>query len=87
MSPAVLTEPSSKRLPLPAQTIQAESEAVLSRASHLLNQPLFCTFHEGTLLLQGRVRCYYHKQIAQTLVADIAGVSRVVNQIEVADAL
>lgn len=63
--------------------IQAASEAVLARNSHLLNEPIFCNFHNGTLVLSGRVRSFYKKQIAQTVVAEVRGVQQIVNQIEV----
>ena len=65
------------------QAIQAASEAVLSSNSHLLNEPVFCSFRDGIIILTGRVRSFYKKQIAQTIVAEIAGVQQVVNQIEV----
>ncbi len=90
MSPALMTEsasdrPFNRKQAIQARAIQTESEAILSRNSHLLNQPIFCSFHEGTLILQGRVRSYHSKQIAQTIVANVAGVVQVVNQIEVDD--
>jgi osmotically-inducible protein OsmY len=46
-----------------------------------------CEYRDGTLILHGRLPSYYLKQVAQTAVARVAGVERVVNHIEVATAL
>jgi osmotically-inducible protein OsmY len=40
---------------------------------------------QGILVLRGRLRNYYQKQIAQEAVLGLEGVSLVVNQIEVCD--
>ncbi len=87
MSPSLQTESRVRRIAFQQDAVQSASEARLASNSHLLNRNLFCTFHAGTLVLHGRVRCYYHKQIAQTVVADIEGVAQVINQIEVDDSL
>jgi osmotically-inducible protein OsmY len=43
-----------------------------------------CDFHDGVLTLRGCLPTYYLKQLAQACVADLTGVRRVVNDIEVA---
>jgi osmotically-inducible protein OsmY len=53
---------------------------------HALKQ-IACEYRDGTLILRGRLPSYYLKQVAQTAVARIAGVERVLNQIEVGTAL
>jgi osmotically-inducible protein OsmY len=55
-------------------------------AYHALKQ-IVCEYRDGTLVLRGRLPSYYLKQVAQTAVARVAGVERVVNQIEVGTAL
>jgi osmotically-inducible protein OsmY len=37
----------------------------------------------GVVVLRGRLFSFYHKQLAQEAVAKVAGVARVVNEIEV----
>jgi osmotically-inducible protein OsmY len=61
--------------------------------SRLQDQPyhavkqVSCEYRDGTLILRGRLPSYYLKQVAQTAVARVAGVERVLNQIEVGTAL
>lgn len=47
---------------------------------------LGCTCRDGTLELRGRLPSYYLKQVAQTLVTGVAGVTTVANRIEVTTA-
>ena len=42
-----------------------------------------CDFHEGVLILWGRVPSYYMKQIAQTAVRGLTQVERIDNRLEV----
>ena len=42
-----------------------------------------CDFADGVLTLQGAVPTFHYKQLAQTAVANIAGVRQVVNRIDV----
>ena len=42
-----------------------------------------CRFDDGVLTLIGKVPTFHHKQLAQTAVAAVVGVSYVDNQIEV----
>ena len=46
----------------------------------------FCTYHDGVAVLHGYVRSYYMKQVAQSVVGQMEGVARVINQIQVAPA-
>ena len=61
-----------------------------SAAEHLYEKledvvrDLNCEYREGVLVLRGRARSFYHKQLAQESVRCLAGVSRVDNRIEVA---
>ncbi|HEY5310868.1 MAG TPA: BON domain-containing protein [Pirellulales bacterium] len=61
-------------------------EAALARLRGSSYAPLRrvrCEFVEGDLVLRGRLATFFHKQLAQELVAKVNGVERVVNQIEV----
>jgi osmotically-inducible protein OsmY len=50
---------------------------------HLAVQRIWCEYSEKTLFLHGHVPSYYLKQLAQTAVAGLDGVTQVVNEIEV----
>ncbi len=50
---------------------------------HLTGHQVFCYEEGGTVILQGRVRSYYQKQMAQEALRKLAGVERIVNDLEV----
>jgi osmotically-inducible protein OsmY len=64
-------------------TVVHEAESLLRRTSHLANHDLWAEFAQGTLTLRGSLPTYFQKQVAQTVVAGLAGVNRVNNEIEV----
>ena len=71
--------------PLPqSQVIVEEAERCLRCNSYLALKNVSCEYHEGVLTLRGCLATYYLKQMAQTAVARLEGVVRIVNQIEVA---
>lgn len=59
------------------------AEDLLRRDGSLFHETLFCEFHEGVLTLRGRLPSYYLKQLAQTVVATVDGVTQVDNRIDV----
>ncbi len=62
------------------------SDIVETAQNHLRNsvvQGVSCEYDDGVLVLRGRSRSYYEKQIAQEAVRHIDGVAQVVNEIEV----
>ena len=63
--------------------VAAVAEARLGASSHRTLRTILCKFDQGVLVLRGRLSTYFHKQLAQEIVADIEGVEQVVNQIEV----
>lgn len=69
----------------PVDAIRIDAEQKLLANPHFLNRDIRCDFHEGVLILRGRVRSYYHKQIAQTIAASVNGVEQVINQIDVGE--
>ena len=58
-----------------AQRLQASPYAAL--------RSIGCEFHEGVLVLRGRVRTYFLKQMAQETVRTLDGVGLIVNVVEV----
>ena len=46
-------------------------------------QSVSCEYDDGVIVLRGRSRSYYEKQIAQETVKRIDGVAQVINEIEV----
>lgn len=63
------------------RSIIHEAEDKLSASSHLLRNNVECEYHEGTLVISGRVPSFYLKQTAQSLIQGIEGVERVENDI------
>ncbi len=61
-------------------------QEVHSRLQRRLHNPVFdvsCDYHGGVLLLRGKSKSYYEKQAAQEAARGVAGVARVVNNIDV----
>ncbi len=46
-------------------------------------QRLSCDFADGRVVLSGRVRSFFEKQVAQESIADVDGVDQIVNGVEV----
>ena len=65
------------------RAVVEHAEAVMRDVRELQGTPVFCRFDDGTLFLHGRVHSFHAKQLAQTAAAEIAGISRVENQLEV----
>jgi osmotically-inducible protein OsmY len=59
------------------------AEIRLRGNSYLALKNVSCEYHEGILTLRGCLPSYYLKQMAQTAVARLDGVQRIVNEIEV----
>ena len=65
--------------PTTAQTARQR----LSRSCHWQIRLVTCRYHEGVLLLYGRLPSYYLKQLAQEAVRNLEGVEEIINRIEV----
>lgn len=59
------------------------AENRLRDSSHLFLRHVECDFHQGQLLLNGKVPSFYLKQLAQTLLQDVQGVERIDNRLAV----
>lgn len=69
--------------PATQQQITEGAENCLRHNSYLALKNVRCDYHEGVLTLRGCLPTYYLKQMAQSVVARIEGVQRIVNEIEV----
>lgn len=54
-------------------------------SSYVALRSIVCEFHEGVLVLRGRVTSYYLKQLAQEMVRDLDGIGAILNVVEVLD--
>jgi osmotically-inducible protein OsmY len=66
-----------------SQEVSQVAVHLLKRSSYPCVRTVSCECERGAVLLRGRVRCYYHKQLAQEAVRRLEGVAQVVNEIEV----
>jgi osmotically-inducible protein OsmY len=82
-APCHIAERSGSSLPVSAPGIAESAESRLRGNSYLALKNVSCDYHDGVLILRGCLPTYYLKQMAQAAVARIAGVERVVNEIEV----
>jgi len=44
---------------------------------------LECEFQDGVVILSGRVASFFEKQVAQETIAGLAGITRIINCVEV----
>ena len=63
--------------------IEEAAEGHLWRSGYLALRDISCTCREEVVTLRGCLPTYYLKQIAQHVIAEIEGVCRIINQIEV----
>ena len=63
--------------------INALAKDLIRRHPHLSVQRIWCEYNGRRLYLRGQVPTFYLKQLAQTAVSGLNGVSQVVNEIEV----
>ena len=65
-----------------SRVLAAAKERILHH-SHLSVQRIWCEYNGRRIYLRGQVPSFYLKQLAQTAVSGLDGVSQVVNEIEV----
>lgn len=65
--------------------ITETARACLCNSPYASLRTLSCDVENGVLLLRGRLSSFHYKQMAQETVRSLAGVSQVVNEIEVVD--
>jgi hypothetical protein len=65
------------------KSLGARAEERLRRHPHHALRRVICEVESGALVLRGRLPSWYLKQLAQEAVADLEGVDRLENRIEV----
>ena len=75
------------KAPLPPsdEEIRERAEKLLAEHPYRAVQYVACEFHDGSLILKGRVPSYHLKQMAQAAVTELCTVARIENRIEVPD--
>lgn len=68
---------------LQQQQVMEVAKSRLQASPYLPLAKVTCNYEDGVLLLRGRLPDFYHKQLAQHAVAEIPGVTQVVNDTEV----
>jgi osmotically-inducible protein OsmY len=63
--------------------VTEQARARLKQCAYASVRRVSCAFDAGVLVLQGQLRTFFHKQLAQEAVADLEGVHQVRNEIEV----
>lgn len=69
--------------PLDAKALVQRLDSAIKGNPHLSGHQVFCSEEGGTVILQGRVRSYYQKQMAQEALRNLEGVERIVNDLQV----
>ena len=64
-------------------SLSSIAEAAQNQLRNGVVHRVSCEYDDGILVLRGRSRSYYEKQVAQETVKRIDGVAQVVNEIEV----
>ena len=59
------------------------AQKILQASPYFGIRTLLCEYHEGVLVLRGRVPSYYHKQMAQEAVRKVSGVELILNAVVV----
>jgi hypothetical protein len=65
------------------EPIERLAKIRLAKTGYRRLKTIDCSFRDGTMVLRGEVRSYYHKQLAQEALRDITHVTQLVNDIEV----
>lgn len=66
-----------------SQHVVDAAKARLQQSPYLTIRDLSFEYDQGVLFLRGQLPSYYHKQIAQTTLARLPGVSQIINETEV----
>ena len=69
--------------PIDSNDFVQRLDSAIKGNPHLSGHQVFCHEEGGTVVLQGRVRSYYQKQMAQEALRNLEGVERIVNDLQV----
>jgi osmotically-inducible protein OsmY len=79
----VASASSSPSNELDAIALVQRLDSAIKGNPHLAGHQVFCSEEGGTVILHGRVRSYYQKQMAQEVLRKLEGVERIVNDLQV----
>lgn len=65
------------------RSIETAAKARLEASPYPSIRQIVCQYDEGVLVLRGRLPSFFHKQLAQSAVAEVEGIKQIVNHIEV----
>ena len=66
-----------------AARVERAAKSRLESSAYVALKVVECRFRHGTLLLNGDVPTYFHKQLAQEAIRALPGVRRIANHISV----
>jgi len=72
-----------RRFPSFASEVVQTAEDCLRRSPYPMIRNVSCEYRQETLVLRGQLPSFYHKQLTQSMVSGLPGVSQVVNLTEV----
>ncbi|GIX00007.1 MAG: hypothetical protein KatS3mg111_3339 [Pirellulaceae bacterium] len=58
-------------------------DTAIKTSPHLAGNRVFCQEEAGIIVLHGKVKSFYQKQMAQEVLRRLDGVERIINQLEV----
>jgi len=68
---------------VPRPALVDQVQGVLSRSPYVSTRELRVEAREGVVRLEGAVRSFFHKQMAQELIRRVDGVQRIENYLQV----
>ena len=78
-----MDRPIALRAESPVCYVTKQAQELLRTSPYKPVRRVACAYQDGMLVLRGRLRTFFHKQLAQEAVARVDGVRQVVNEIEV----
>lgn len=58
-------------------------DSAIRQNPHLIGHQVFCQHEQGIVVLHGRVKSFFQKQMAQEALKRLEGVEKVINELEV----
>jgi|GEM_PF-1673661 len=83
LQPASWTEENSTGGCISAPNMEEKLLSILRTEPRLAYREVHCQAESGRLILRGRVRSYFEKQVAQEILRRIEGVGEIRNELEV----
>ena len=75
--------PTTRGAPTCRSRVSEAANELLRASPYQPLRVIVCLCSHGVLVLKGRLPSFYHKQLAQETVAQVRGVTQVINEIEV----